>query len=154
MTTSRTGANRDHCPKPDELPWPEDASHELVKATEGARASALGLWRDIACGRIGTEEVFWMRFVACQVVRADREKGQRRPGALTKAIGLHGPADPWGELRVAAAALRDFGASRDEILTYLRQVGLLDEDTVDARSLLDRELKKAERPLGSVRETS
>jgi hypothetical protein len=133
------------CPDASELPWPDDASQELLKAVEGKeeqRAAALTFWREIACGRIGPEEIFWMRYVACQVVIADREKAQRRPGALTKALGLHGPADPWRELRVTAAALRDFGAKRDEILTYLHRAGLLDSETVDARSLLNRELKK------------
>lgn len=129
-----------------QTPQLEDPSVELYRAMEGDRESALELWREVAQGRIDDEHLAWFRWVARAILDADTEPAKTRPAALVRAIGLEGKTDRWRRMREVAAALRDFGASHEAILSDLEARGLLDSDVVDARSLLARELAKEPRP--------
>ena len=134
---------------PPEDPYAEDGwvSKDFVDAVNGDRESALEMWASVASASVATgklyrEDLEWVVIVAQRILEADKDKSNTRAESLMKAIGLANKADQWRGLREVASALRDFGATREEIIRELDRQKLYDPDEVDTRSLLDRQLRK------------
>lgn len=113
------------------------------QAIEGDRNASLAMWRAVAEGRMDAEVQLWLQHVAVQMLEADNTvDARRRPNEIMRAAGLAGSPDRYRGLRDEAKILQELGHTKAQIIEELERKGLLDSDTMDARSFLDRELRK------------